>query len=279
MLRQHPYGVPFDSTDTTAYCTAGTACQAGQPAGTISRTASNPTPGVWEVTLDTSRTSTTDPGTFTITASILGVVISPASWTVDPAHIGTAYSQLFSFTNNYGAFTGNAAGTALGSAVRRRPTIANGAQQQFTVTVPAGSTSLSARIGNTSDTRPTSTCSSSAAQRLARGSDGGRRLRGAVTINNPLAPATGPSWSTASPSRPERPRMTTSTCSRTPVRLGVDHRSAALHPSGSTWSATASTTPLAAPAAGRFLQGFVRVSSTTGSLLGSAEVQLKNVGP
>ena len=53
----------------------------------------------------------------------------------------------------------------------------------------------------------------------------------------------------------------------------------ALHPSGSTWSATASTTPLAAPAAGRFLQGFVQVTSTSGSLLGSAEVRLKNVGP
>ena len=116
-LRQHPYGVPFDSTDTTAYCSAGAACQAGQPLGTISRTASNPTPGVWEVTVDTSRTSTTDPGTFTITASILGVVITPASWTVDPAHIGTAYTQLFSFTNNFGAFTGNASGTALGSAL------------------------------------------------------------------------------------------------------------------------------------------------------------------
>jgi hypothetical protein len=280
-LRQHPYGVPFDSTDTTAYCSAGVLCQTGQPLGTISRTAASPTPGVWEVTVDTSRTSTTDPGTFSITASILGVVISPTSWTVDPAHIGTAYTQLFSFTNNYGAFTGNATGSALGSAFAARPTIANAAQQQFTVNVPAGSTQLVARIGNPSDTaadldlfvfRPNGSLAGVTA-------DGDSEEQ--VTINNPGASpgnwtvlVDGFAVPTGTTAYDYLDVFALSTFGSVSITDPV-----ALHPSLSTWSATASTTPLAAPAAGRFLQGFVRVNSSTGSLLGTAEVRLKNVGP
>ena len=52
----------------------------------------------------------------------------------------------------------------------------------------------------------------------------------------------------------------------------------AAHANGASWSATASATALAAPASGRFLQGFVQVKSGT-VVLGSAEVDLKNVTP
>jgi hypothetical protein len=48
---------------------------------------------------------------------------------------------------------------------------------------------------------------------------------------------------------------------------------AALHANNSTWTAPASVTALAMPAAGRFLQGFVQVKSGT-TLLGQAEVRL-----
>ncbi|MBA3475255.1 MAG: hypothetical protein H0T10_00690 [Actinobacteria bacterium] len=54
--------------------------------------------------------------------------------------------------------------------------------------------------------------------------------------------------------------------------------SPALRPSGATWTTVASATPTAAPAAGRFLQGFVQVKSGS-TVLGSAEVRLKNVTP
>jgi hypothetical protein len=271
VLRQHPFGVPFDNTNTTPYCTAP--C-------TTSRTASNPAPGVWEVAIDTSRTSPTAVSTFDVTASILGVVINPTTWTVDPATIGTTYTQSFSFTNNYGAFTGGAVGTALGSAVTARPTIANLEQKTFEVDIPAGSTSFTARIGNPSDAaadldlfvfRPNGTLAGSNA-------DGDSEEQ--VIVNNPGATAgtwtvlvdgfavpagttaydyldvfAHSSFGTVSITDPSEPR-----------------------PHGATWSRTASTTPLAKPAAGRFLQGFVRVTSG-GSILGSAEVQLKNVGP
>jgi hypothetical protein len=53
---------------------------------------------------------------------------------------------------------------------------------------------------------------------------------------------------------------------------------AVLRASGESWSATATATANAAPATGRFLQGFVRVMSGT-TPLGSAEVRLLNFAP
>jgi hypothetical protein len=213
-----------------------------------------------------------------LTASILGVVISPTSWTVDPATVGTTYNQLFNFTNNYGAFTGGAVGTALGSAFRARPTIANLAQTVSTVVVPAGSTSLTARIGNPSDAaadldlfvyRPDGSLAGQSA-------DGDSEE--AVTVANPAAGTwfvlvdayAVPSGSTAYDYLDVFANGVFGAVSVTDP--------AALHANGSSWSATASVTANSAPAAGRFLQGFVQVKSGS-VVLGSAEVDLKNVTP
>src|SRR5262249_51220951 len=107
---------------------------------------------VWEVTIDASRTSAVSPATFSVTATLQGVDVSPSSWVIDPATIGSTSTQAFTFHNRFGAFTGGAVGTALGSAFRAHPTIASGGPQQtFTVNVPAGSSAISARIGNASD--------------------------------------------------------------------------------------------------------------------------------
>jgi hypothetical protein len=281
VLRQSPVGLPFDSTTATPYCTAGDPCQAGQPAGTISRTASNPLPGVWEVTVDTSRSSLTDPGTFTISASILGVAISPATWTIDPATVGTTYNQLFTFTNNFGTFTGGAVGSALGSAVTARPTIADLAQQEFTVDVPANTTSLTARIGNPSDAaadldlfvlRPNGTLA-------GQNADGDSEET--VTISAAGGLTTG-TWTVlvdgfAVPAGNTQYDYLDVFANTAFGSVSLTDPPA-VRASGASWSTAASTTPLAKPAAGRFLQGFVRVTSGS-SILGTAEVQLKNVGP
>jgi len=269
VLRQHPYGVPFDSTSTTPYCTAP--CS-------VSRTASNPTPGVWEVTVDTSRTSATTPATFSVTASILGVAISPSSWTVDPAKVGTTYTQSFSFTNNYGSFTGNASGTSLGSAFAARPTIANAAQQTYTVAVPAGSTSLLAKIGNPSDTSADLDLFVINPSGAVAGQSADGDSEEAVTIPNPAAGT----WTVlvdgyAVPAGTTAYDYLDAFAHSSFGSVSVTDPPA-LHATGSTWTAIASTTPLAVPAAGRFLQGFVQVKSGT-SVIGSAEVRLKNVAP
>jgi len=271
LQRFHPYGVPIDAL------TAGF-----QTGGTQSRTLSNPAAGVWEVTVDTSRASTVTPATFTLTASILGVDVSPSLWTIDPATVGTPYSRSFSFTNRFGAFTGNAVGTALGSAFAARPTItAAGPQQVYTITVPAGSTSISARIGKASDASAdldlflydchTGPC-------VLKSSSTSGSAEEFVTSANPalgtwkvlVDPFAVPAGSTFYDyvdvvTNPTFGSVTVADLS-------------APHAYNSTWSASASVTANAAPANGRFLQGFVRAMSGS-TVLGSAEVDLKNVSP
>jgi hypothetical protein len=271
VLRFHPYGVPYDSTSTTPY----------QTGGSISRTVGNPTPGVWEVTVDTSRTSTVTPATFTVTGSILGVTIAPPSWTIDPATIGTTYTQAFTFTNPYGPFTGGAVGTALGSAFATRPTVAaGGADQVFEVVVTAGSTSITARIGNPSD--PAADLDlylydCTAGSCTLRASSAGSSATEQVSVSSPSAglwravvrPYAVPSGSTAYAYADvfANGAMFGSVAITDPP---------ALHATGTSWSATASVGALAVPAAGRHLQGSVQVRTGT-VVLGQAEVALKNV--
>jgi hypothetical protein len=251
-----------------------------QTGGTQTLSVSNPMAGVWEVAVEVSRTSAAGPATFNITGSVLGVDVAPATWTVDPATVGTTYNQSYSFTNRFGAFTGNAVGTALGSAEAVHATIAaGGAQQQYPLTVPAGSTNVAARIGNASDTGAdldlylfdchTGSC-------VLRASSTSATATESVSVANPAAgtwivlvdPFAVPSGSTTYDE--------TDVISNSAFGAVSVTDPAALHPNGSTWTAPASVTAAAAPASGRFLQGFVQVRSGS-NVLGSGEVDLKNV--
>jgi hypothetical protein len=236
--------------------------------------------GVWEVAVEVSRSSAAGPATFGITGTVLGVDIAPPSWTIDPATVGTTYTNTFTFTNRFGPFTGGAVGTPLGSAGANHNTIAaGGAQQVYDVTVPAGSTLITAQIGNASDTRAdldlflfdctTGTCVLKSQSTSASANE-------FVSAANPAAglwkilvdPFAVPAGSTTYDELDVISNPMFGSVSVTDP--------AASHPNGSTWSAPASVTPLAAPATGRFLQGFVQVKSGS-TVLGSAEVDLKNV--
>jgi hypothetical protein len=272
LLRFHPYGISIDNTSTTPY----------QTGGTQTRTLANPQAGVWEVTVDASRTSPVSPATFTVTGSILGVDVSPTSWVIDPATVGTPYNQTFTFTNRFGAFTGRAVGTALGSAFSAHPTVAaGGTQQQYVISVPAGSTSISVRIGNASDNAAdldlylfdchTGTC----VQRAASTSGSANE---SVAVANPAAGAwvalVDPFAVPAGSTTYDYLDLVANPAFGTVSVTDAD----ALRPNNTSWTAPASVTANAAPAAGRFLQGFVQVRSGS-SVLGSAEVDLKNVAP
>ena len=269
LIRFHPYGVPIEAPGY-------------QTGGSLSRTLSNPAAGVWEVSVDTSRISAITPATFTLSGSILGVDVSPTSWTVDPATVGATYNQTFSFTNRFGAFIGNAAGTALGSAFAARPTItAAGPRQTYDITVPAGSSLISARIGKASDASAdldlflfdchigscvlkSSSTSGSSEESVSSASPAAGHW---MVLVDPYAV---PSGTTAYDYLDVVANLMFGSVTVTDP--------SALHPYGATWSAPAAVTPLAVPATGRFLQGFVQVKSGT-SVLGSAEVDLKNVSP
>jgi hypothetical protein len=88
---------------------------------------------------------------YSITASVLGGfgLAEPADDRV--GHGDVPVTQDVTLKNLFGTFTGRAVGTTLGSAKRAAPTIANAAVQTYDVDVTAGSTSLRATIGGTSD--------------------------------------------------------------------------------------------------------------------------------
>jgi hypothetical protein len=247
--RYSPFGLPIDTPGF-------------QTNGTQSKTVSNPMPGVWEVSVEVSRASANPQATFNIAGSILGVDIDPPSWTVDPTTLGTTYNQSFFFTNRFGAFTGGAVGTALGSARSNHPTIsAGGAAQQYPLQVPAGSTQLTAQIGNASDTRAdldlylfdctTNPCTLAASSTSSSAEE-------FVSVANPAAgtwvvlvdPFAVPAGSTTYDEFDviTKPGFGSVSITDPP----------ALHGAGTTWSANASVSAASAPASGRFLQGFVQ---------------------
>ena len=148
MLRQHPFGFSFDNTSTTLSCIAGAACQAGQPAGTVQRsfvpTSSLPAAGVWEVTMDATRTAATPISTYDVTVEAFGVSLAPTSWTVNGTTPPATHAQSFTITNTKASFTGNAAGTRLVSAYEEASvSFATGTPNQVRyVNVVAGTSQL-----------------------------------------------------------------------------------------------------------------------------------------
>ena len=215
-LRFHPYGVGIES-NSTPNCynpSAGGPC-AGGP---TSRTVANPQAGVWEVTVEARRTSDAASSPYTITASVLGASVSPNPDVIATAAAGVPVTRSYELENLFGAFTGKAVGTALGSAVQERRSIGNLQQQQYLVAVAAGSTSLRATIGGTSDRAAdldlfVYDCTSGSCVLRGQSADGDSEE--SVTILT-RRPARGWSSSTATPCPRARRTTTTWTCSPTP---------------------------------------------------------------
>ena len=280
-LRFHPYGVGLESNSTpnnynppvpgcTSICSAAAA---------TSRTTSNPQAGVWEIAVEARRTSDVLTAPFSITASILGATISPNPDVIASATIGVPVARSYAMTNLFGAFTGRAVGTGLGSARRSVESIANLAQQQFTVQVPAGTTSLRATIGGTSDTaadldlfvfNPTGAL-------VGQSADGDSEE--SVTIANPVV-----GIYTVLVDGYAVPAGTT-TYNYLDVFVNPMFGSVAvtdanaLRPAGSSWTVPGTVTANAAPAAGRELLGNVQVRTDANVLIGSGDVVVQAVTP
>ena len=129
-LRFHPYGVAIDSNASTS-CYSPPPSRGGSCGNPNSRTTSNPQAGVWEITVEGRRTSDAADIPFTLTASILGATVSPNPDTIASATIGVPIARSYTMTNVFGAFTGRAVGTSLGSARLGQFSIAHLAQQQY----------------------------------------------------------------------------------------------------------------------------------------------------
>lgn len=279
-LRWHPYGVGIDSN-------AASNCYNGAPGGcstgsALSRTTSNPQAGVWEVTVDARRNSDIVSAPFTLTASILGASVSPNPDVIASATIGGPVARNYDITNLFGAFTGRAVGTALGSAFRATPTIANLAQQQYVVAVAAGSTSLRATIGSPSDPAAdldlfVYNCTSGACVLAGQSADGDSEE--SVTIN---APAAG-NWVVLVDGFSVPAGTTTYNYVDVFTNAAFGSISItdanALRPAGGMWTVPGPVTANAAPAAGRVLLGNVQVRTDGNILVGSGDVIVESVTP
>ena len=119
------------STRTRARTATARLVAGGPACNPNSRTTSNPQAGVWEVTIEGRRTSDAADIPFTLTAAILGATVSPNPDTIASASIGVPIARSYTLTNVFGAFTGRAVGTSLGSARLGQFSIAHLAQQQY----------------------------------------------------------------------------------------------------------------------------------------------------
>jgi subtilisin family serine protease len=282
-LRFHPYGVGIDSnTSTMCYSppvSPGGSCPGGGP---NSRTAANPQAGVWEVTVEARRTSDAEFTPFTLTASVLGASVSPNPDVIPSATIGVPVARSYTMTNLFGAFTGRAVGTTLGSAFRDRPTIANLAQQQRAVSVTTGSTSLRATIGNPSDPAAdldlfVFNCTAGPCVLAGQSADGDSEE--SVTIANPAVGT----WVVlvdgfAVPAGSTQYDYVDVFVNPAFGSVSVTDANA-LRPAGSSWTAPGSVTANAAPAAGRVLLGNVQVRTDTNVLIGQGDVVVQAVTP
>jgi hypothetical protein len=282
-LRWHPWGLGVDSNAVSnCYNGAPGGCLTGSP---TSRSVTNPQAGVWEVTIDARRNSDAFPASapFSLTGTILGAKVEPNPDVIPSATIGTPINRSYTLTNLFGAFTGRAVGTNMGSARRGTFTIAHLAVSEFNTTIPAGATSFRATIGSPSDPAAdldlfVFNCTTGTCVLAGQNADGDSEE--SVTIPNPAAGA----WKVvvdgfAVPAGSTTYRYIDVYFTTPPLGTISVTDANALRPAGSSWTVPGTVTANAAPGSGRVLYGNVEVRTDANVLVGSGDVIVENVTP
>ncbi|AHI00519.1 hypothetical protein KALB_7161 [Kutzneria albida DSM 43870] len=278
-IRNDPTGVPLDSnTSTNCYNPdAGAGCAGGTP---TSRTVVNPQPGVWEIVVEARRTSDVASAPYTLTASVLGTSVSPNPDTIASAPLGQPVNRGYTVANTLGGFSGRLVGGPLGSAKSARPSIAAGASQTFDLTVPAGASSLTAKIGNPADTGAdldltVLNCTSGTC--VAVGQSAGSTAEEQVTIANPAAglwrvQVDGYAVPTGSTAYDYLDTYVSSALGKVEVTDANANRL-----SGSSWTVPGVVTANANPGEGRVLRGELTVLTADDSAVGRGTVVVQSV--
>ncbi|QTT73845.1 S8 family serine peptidase [Streptomyces mobaraensis NBRC 13819 = DSM 40847] len=143
------YGVPVDPT-STINCYPNYA----NPANTCRpdvRSYANPLPGVWEIEVESRRTSPLLDNPYTVTATVLGASFDPAVQKVKEAKVGTPATVTWTAKNDFAQLDGKLQGGRLGSSKVARQEIAKGQKQTSKVTIGEGVTRFEAAIGGAAD--------------------------------------------------------------------------------------------------------------------------------
>ncbi len=278
-LRFHPYGVSLDPSSSLD-CYSPPSSE--NPCNALSRTTTQPLPGVWEITVEARRTSDVDSAPFTLTMSVLGASVTPNPDVIASATIGVPIARSYTATNLFGEFTGRMVGTTLGSARQGSFSIANLAQQQYATTVTAGSTSFRATIGGTSDPAAdldlfVFNCTTGSCVLAGQSADGDSEE--SVTIANPAAGT----WVVLV----DGFAVPAGTTSYNYVDVFVNPAfgtvavtdADAVRAAGAVWTVPATVTASSAPASGRVLFGTVQVRTDANVLVGSGDVVVQAVTP
>ncbi|MGW6521468.1 S8 family serine peptidase [Streptomyces sp. NPDC054962] len=273
----HPYGVAVEDS-STIYCynnyLDGNGCKPD------ARSYQNPQPGVWEIEVESRRTSPLLDNPYKLDATVYGAAFDPATVTVPEAKVGTPAPVSWKVTNNFAAIDGKLAGGPLGSSKAARPTIANGATETTTVEVPAGAKSLDVSIGNVSDASADLdlTVFDAAGNQVAQQADGDSEE--AVSIPSPAAGTytievagySVPAGTTAYDYLDVFFSSTLGTVDvdeSTPVKLGT----------GASASVSATVTAAAAAPEGRAFFGQVQLVNARGTVAGIGNVAIEKVTP
>ncbi|GHA56541.1 serine protease [Streptomyces tauricus] len=272
----HPYGVPVDNT-STPYCynnyLDGNGCRPDL------RSYSDPQPGVWEIEVESRRTSPLLDNPYKLGVEVLGADFDPAVVTVPDAKVGTPTPASWKVTNKLAPVDGSLKGGPLGSSKSTRPTIAQGATDTVTVDVPTGAESLDVSIGNVSDAAADLDLSVYDGQGNLVGSSADGDSEEAVSVPTPAAGTytvlvdgySVPAGTTAYDYLDVyfAPSLGQVEVSPAPVKLAT----------GASTSVTAQVVANAAPPAGRTFFGQVQLVNARGTAAGTGSVLIEKVTP
>ncbi len=148
MISIDPYGVPVDSTSSLVCYTNFSDVKACNP---VSRAIEDPLPGVWEIEVESRRTTKTLSNPFTLKTAVQSVAVTPETVELPSVVAGEPSPVTWTLKNELAPVTVSGKGGPLGSALSERPSIADGDVADYEVVVPEGASKLDVSIGNTSD--------------------------------------------------------------------------------------------------------------------------------
>ncbi|MEV1285777.1 S8 family serine peptidase [Micromonospora sp. NPDC049679] len=177
----NPYGVPVESTSSLACFTNFSDQAVCKPQ---ERDYQDPMPGVWEIEVESRRTSPALENPFQLQARVQGVTVEPATVELPSVTAGQPSTVNWTLKNTFGPVKVSGQGGPLASVLTNRPTIPNKVTQTSEVTVPEGATRLDVAIGSPSDL-----AADLDLYVFLNGKEVGRAADGdseeAVTVNNP----------------------------------------------------------------------------------------------
>ncbi|MCO8274391.1 S8 family serine peptidase [Actinoplanes sp. TRM 88003] len=269
----NPWGVPADDTASANCYTNYSDANVCKPS---ERSYENPIPGVWELEVEARRTTAVLSNPFKLDAKIQGVQLTPASVTLPSVTVNQPAPVTFTAKNLFGPVTVTAQGGPLGSASRQRPSIAEGASQEYEIVVPAGASRLDVTIGNPADATADLDLSLYRGDTLV-GQDADGDSDESISLANPVAGTytavvdgyAVPAGTTAYDYLDVyfSPALGSVSTTATPTTLA----------NGASTTVNASVTALAVPPAGRALSGEVAIVTSEGAVVGRGPIAITAV--